>query len=214
MQIEAIRAHPGSAHVMVYGTRRNPSCCMRGITTAPRACFSPAMARDTGGLETGAPELGQFPHHHPKVSQSSQRRIFQRKSLLLFQGYTNPATSKPHWLLGYERRRKASLGAAPKPFSPPSHKVSPQQGIASLWHSGPSGCALLNSKERGKAKHPKFPALGLKSTEKSPPHQPQPHLGRSRGWWWLHPLPALHLPRATCRSAGTRHGSVNQAGLP
>lgn len=105
MQIEAIRAHPGSAHVMVYGTRRNPSCCMRGITTAPRACSSPAMARDTGGLETGAPELGQFPHHHPQVSQSSQRRIFQRKSLLLFQGYTNPATSKPHWLLGYERRR-------------------------------------------------------------------------------------------------------------
>lgn len=183
MQIEAIRAHPGSAHVMVYGTRRNPSCCMTGITTAaPRACPSPATAPDTGGLQrepragTGppspqrwdrvtitteppspqrwdkspspqsqdrapiTPEMGQNPHHlrdgtnphHPRAPMTpepgqipitipSLPKFSEEhfpKALLLFHGYTSPAISKPHQLLGCERRRDGGGEHHPKVFFP------------------------------------------------------------------------------------------------
>lgn len=150
MQIEAIRAHPGSAHVMVYGTRRNPSCCMRGITTAPRACSSPATATATGGLERGAPEMGQLPQHHPRASQNSQKTLSKGRVFSMDTPTLPPASLTSPWDVRGGGMEGESI--TPKPFSPPSHRVSPQQGSASLWHLGPSGCTLLSSSRKRQSK--------------------------------------------------------------
>lgn len=170
MQIEAIRAHPGSAHVMLYGTRRNPSCGMRGMTTAPVP--APALPRPrTRGSWSGEPQSwDNSPHHHPRAPQNSPRRNFQRKSLLLFHENTNPATSKSQRPLGCERRRDGGGKHHSKAFFPTKPQRQPPAGHCFSLALGSElmGFAQLQQKE---AKQNVLNSLlWVKKAQRSHPH--------------------------------------------
>lgn len=120
MQIEAIRAHPGSAHVMVYGTRRNPSCCMRGITTAPRACSRPGTRQGWAGEPQSRDSSPITAPGHPEVHRGG----FSKGKVFSSSWMHQPCHSECDWLLGCERSRdgggKHHCKHHSKAFSPPS----------------------------------------------------------------------------------------------
>lgn len=104
MQIEAIRAHPGSAHVTgLWHSQKSFLLHERNNNSSP----APPRPGTRDGLVRGAPELDKVPPSPPPPGafQSPRRRTFPRKSLPFFHGDTNSAGISPHRLLGWERRR-------------------------------------------------------------------------------------------------------------
>lgn len=161
MQIEAIRAHPGSAHVTgLWHSQKSFLLHERNNNSPPAPAPAPPPPGTRDSLGRGAPEPGQAsPSPPPRPFKALGEGFSQGRASPFSMETPTPPAARPHWLSGWERRRgwrgRASLGATRKPFSLPSQKVSPQRGIATLWDRCLSGRALLQHQQKeAKQKYP------------------------------------------------------------
>ena len=106
MQIEAIRAHPGSAHVMgLWHSQKSFPLHEGNNNSSPAPAAAPPRPGTRDGLVRGAPESGQAPLiATPGAFRSPGEGLSQGGVSSSSTETPAPPATSPHRLLGWERR--------------------------------------------------------------------------------------------------------------